>query len=118
MVLNPFNMLSADMVRFYFYANASVTAEVYQYPAFPVDTYTPDFNMTELINQCTTNGVRYLVVDEYGQNATIPSKSYHYFGSNWTFYSFNQTLMSTGRFRYEPVSFWEEPARVFVLSFS
>ncbi len=117
MMLCAFNLMSQDMVRFYLYRHPGINTWIYQYPLLPVDTYAPDFNMSELIKQCTTYNVKYLLVDEYGQNATVPENSYHYFNSSWTFYTFNQTLMSTKRFSYEPVHFWEEGARIFILTF-
>ena len=67
--------------------------------------------MTELVSECVAYNIKYLIVDEYAE-------TYHYFGTNLDFSDFNQTLMSTGRFTYEPVSFWEAPARIFVLTFS
>jgi hypothetical protein len=111
MVLCPFNMIDANMVWFFLNEKAPVNTLVYQYPENPVDTYTPNFNMTELINECIDYHIKYLIVDQYAE-------TYPYFGTNLTFSDFNQTLMSTGRFTYEPVSFWIAPASIFVLSFS
>ena len=111
MVLCAFNLIDQNMVWFYLNEKTSVYTRVYQYPENPVDTYAPNFNMTELINECIDNNVRYLIVDEYAE-------TYHYFGTNLTFSNFNQTLMSTGRFIYEPISFWQAPARIFILTFS
>ncbi len=112
MVLCPFNLISENMVWFYMNEKTLVNTRVYQYPENPVDTYTPNFNMTELVSECVADNIKYLIVDEYG------GTQYHYFGTNLTFNDFNQTLMNTGRFTYEPVSFWVAPARIFVLSFS
>jgi 4-amino-4-deoxy-L-arabinose transferase-like glycosyltransferase len=117
MVLCAINLMSQDMVRFFLYQYSNTSPQLYQYPAMPVDTYSPQFNITELVDQCAKNNIRYLMVNEYGQNATYPKLSFHYFNSTWTFYSFNQTLMNTGRFSYEPVVFWDEPARIFILKF-
>ena len=112
MVLMPFNMFSEGMVQFYFYSHPSVTAQVYQYPEKPVDTYTPDFNVTELIALCQQNNVKYVLVDEYG------GAGFHYFNTTMNFADVNATLSSSGRFTLEPVSFWEEPGRVFIFTFS
>jgi 4-amino-4-deoxy-L-arabinose transferase-like glycosyltransferase len=112
MVLCAFNLMDERIVWFYLNEKTMVNTGVYQYPTNPVDTYTPNFNMTELINQCTTYNIKYLLIDEFG------GAKYHYFGTDISFYDFNQTLMSTKRFTYLPVSFWEAPARIFVLTFS
>jgi hypothetical protein len=112
MVLCAFNLMDERIVWFYLNEKTTVNTGVYQYPTNPVDTYTPNFNMTELINQCTTYNIKYLLIDEFG------GAKYHYFGTDISFYDFNQTLMSTKRFTYLPVSFWEAPARIFVLTFS
>ncbi|MCW4030102.1 MAG: glycosyltransferase family 39 protein [Candidatus Bathyarchaeota archaeon] len=112
MVLCPFNLMDQSIVWFYLNQNSPTPIGVYQFPAEPVDTYTPNFNMTQLINQCEANHIKYLLVDEYG------GAKYHYFGTTLSFPDFNQTLMATGRFHYEPTVFWEEPGRIFVLTFS
>jgi hypothetical protein len=111
MVLCAFNLMDERIVWFYLNEKTTVNTQVYQYPANPVDTYRPNFNMTELINECATYKIKYLLVDEFG------GAKYHYFGTDISFYDFNQTLMTTDRFTYEPVSFWEAPARIFVLTF-
>ena len=50
MVLCPFNFFSREMVRFYLWADGDNLIPVFQYPRYPVDTYTPTFNITELIH--------------------------------------------------------------------
>jgi 4-amino-4-deoxy-L-arabinose transferase-like glycosyltransferase len=112
MVLMPFNVFGAAMVQFYFYTYPSVTAQVYQYPEMPVDTYTPDFNVTELIGLCRQNNVKYVLVDEYG------GAGFHYFNTTLNFADVNAALTGSGRFALEPVSFWQEPGRVFIFTFS
>jgi len=112
MVLCPFNLIDQNMVWFYLNEKTSDNTQVYQYPENPVDTYTPNFNMTELVSECVAYSIKNLILDEYG------GTQYHYFGTTLNFSDFNQTLMSTGRFTYEPVSFWEAPARIFILTFS
>lgn len=112
MVLMPFNMFSEGMMQFHFYSYPSVTAQVYQYPEMPVDTYTPDFNVTELTVLCQQNNVKYVLLDEYG------GATYHYFNTTLNFADVNATLTSSGRFTLEPVTFWQEPARVFIFTFS
>jgi hypothetical protein len=112
MVLCPFNLMEERIVWFYLNQNTPSEIGACQYPAEPVDTYTPNFNMTQLINQCEANHIKYLLVNEFG------GAKYHYFGTTLSFPDFNQTLIATGRFHYEPAVFWEEPGRIFVLTFS
>jgi len=112
LVLMPFNVFGAGMIQFHFYSHPSVNAQVYQYPANPVDTYTPTFNLTELIVLCQQNNVKYVLVDEYG------GADYHYFNTTLNFADVNATLTSSERFKLEPVSFWQEPARIFIFTFS
>jgi len=112
MVLMPFNVFGAGMVQFYFYSYPSVAAQVYQYPEMPVDTYTPDFNLNELIVLCRQNNVKYVLVDEYG------GADFHYFNTTLNFADVNAALASSGRFTLEPISFWQEPGRVIIFTFS
>ncbi|NLE04382.1 MAG: glycosyltransferase family 39 protein [Crenarchaeota archaeon] len=118
MVLCAFNLISLDIVRFYLCNQQLVEASVFQYPIEPVDTFPPNFDITQLIDMCMEYNVKYLIVNEYGQNSTHPENSYHYYGTTTTFNDFNQTLMNSGRFTYESVYFWEEPARIFILTFT
>jgi 4-amino-4-deoxy-L-arabinose transferase-like glycosyltransferase len=112
MVLMPFNVFGAAMVQFYFYSYPSVKAQVYQYPEMPVDTYTPDFKIAEFIVLCQQNNVRYVLVDEYG------GADFHYFNTTLNFADVNAALTSSSRFTMEHVSFWQEPGRVFIFTFS
>lgn len=112
LVLCAFNLFSQDIVRFYFLANQSINTWVYQYPELPVDTYTPDINVTQLISLCEEHNIKYLVVNEYG------GATFHYFNTTYSFGDLNATLMSAGRFKFEPVFWWEEPGRIFVLTFT
>jgi hypothetical protein len=112
MVLCAFNLFSQDMVRFYFLANQSINTWIYQYPELPVDTYTPHINVTQLISLCEEHNIKYLLVNEYG------GASFHYFNTTYSFGDLNATLMSAGRFKFEPEFWWEEPGRIFVLTFT
>jgi hypothetical protein len=111
MVLCPFNLIDSNLVWFYLNEKTTDNTQVYQYPENPVDTYTPVFNMTELISECIAYNIKYLIVDSYAE-------TFHYFGTTLDFEDFNQTLMSTGMFTYEPVAFWIAPAQIFVLTFN
>jgi len=70
MVLAPFNFFSQDMIRFYLAKNGNSQIQTYQYPLLPTDTYTPTFNITELINECKQYHVKYLFT--YEQGGTFP----------------------------------------------
>jgi hypothetical protein len=111
LVLCAFNLFSQDIVRFYFYTNSSINVQVYQYPEYPVDTYTPQFNATQLIAMCEQYNVKYLLVDEYGRN-------FHYFNTTLTFNDVIENLFNTGRFSWENEDgFGEEHAKILVIKF-
>jgi 4-amino-4-deoxy-L-arabinose transferase-like glycosyltransferase len=112
LVLCSFNLFSQDMIRFYFLANQSINTWLYQYPDMPVDTYTPDINVTQIVSLCQEHNIKYVMVDEYG------GSTFHYFNTTYNFADLNATLMATGRFQYEPVSFYKEPGRIFILTFT
>jgi hypothetical protein len=112
LVLCSFNLFSQDMIRFYFLANQSINTWLYQYPEMPVDTYTPDINVTQIVNLCQEHNIKYIMVDEYGGD------TFHYFNTTYNFADLNASLMATGRFQYEPVSFYEEPGRIFIMTFT
>ena len=69
-VLCPFNYFSQDMVKFYLWAAGKPQIQTYQYPVLPVDTYTPTFNITELIALCEQHNVKFVYTYENG--GTIP----------------------------------------------
>ena len=70
MVLAPFNFFSQDMIKFYLAKNGNNQIQTYQYPLLPIDTYTPTFNITELISECKQYNVKYLFT--YEQGGTVP----------------------------------------------
>ena len=76
-VVCAFNLFNKDMVKFYLPANESRQNEVLQYPELPVDAFTPNFNVTELIALCQEQNVKYVFLYEYGGD--VP-----YFQSNLT----------------------------------
>ncbi len=65
-VLCPFNYFSQDMVKFYLWEAGYPQIQTYQYPALPVDTYTPTFNITELISLCRQYNVKFVYTYENG----------------------------------------------------
>jgi hypothetical protein len=65
-VLCPFNYFSQDMVKFYLWEAGYPQIQTYQYPALPVDTYTPNFNITEFISLCRQYNVKFVYTYENG----------------------------------------------------
>jgi len=93
MVVCAFNYFNKDMVKFYLHADGITDNQVLQYPVMPVDSFTPDFNVTELIAQCQEKNVKYAFLPEYG--GEIP-----YFGSNLTAMQVYLELIDSGGFSY------------------
>lgn len=94
MVVCAFNYFNKDMVKFYLHADGTRQNQVFQYPEMPVDSFTPNFNVTELIVLCQEQNVKYAFLPEYG--GEVP-----YFGSNLTAMQVYQELAGSGRFAYD-----------------
>jgi 4-amino-4-deoxy-L-arabinose transferase-like glycosyltransferase len=94
MVLAAFNLFNQDMVKFYLEANGSRGNEVLQYPALPVDAFTPDFDVDELVALCQQKNVKYAFLYEYGGE-------FPYFQSNLTAMQVYIELTNSGRFTNE-----------------
>ncbi len=109
LVLCAHNFFNRDMVWFYLNSKSASQTQVYQYPALATDAYAPDFNLTELVNFCQSNGTGYVMLYEYGGTIT-------YFDSSLTEQVVYGMLNSTGRFSLQG-SFGEAPQRIFVMSF-
>lgn len=67
-VVCAFNLLDQDMFRFYMPANMSQD-QIWQYPYLPVDSYTPNFNITEFVSLCQQRNVKYIILFDYGPHA-------------------------------------------------
>ena len=65
-ILAPFNYFSQDMVSFYLQVDGKPQTRTLQYPELAVDTYTPNFNITEFISICKQNNVKYIYTYENG----------------------------------------------------
>jgi 4-amino-4-deoxy-L-arabinose transferase-like glycosyltransferase len=109
LVLFAHNFFNRDMVWFYINGKSTSQTQVYQYPVLAADAYSPEFNVTELVNYCQTNGTGYVMLYEYG--GTI-----QYFDSPLTEQTVYVMLNSTGRFTQQ-ATFGTSPQRIFVLSF-
>jgi 4-amino-4-deoxy-L-arabinose transferase-like glycosyltransferase len=113
MVLSPFNFFSQDMVNFYLRAAHQTQIKTYQYPQQPVDTYTPNFNITEFINLCKKDNVKYVFTYESG--GTVP-----YFNTTLNLQQIYKQLYASGNFSQisEQQTFGANPRRIFILNFT
>jgi len=108
MVAFPLNLINMNMVWFYLNAKTPSQTQVWQYPEFAVDSYMPNFNVTEFIGLCTQHNVKYVLLYENG-------KTQRYFNTTLTEQEVYSTLTSTGRFTLQ-TTFGREPQRIFVFS--
>ena len=112
LVLCPFNFFSQDMVKFYLWASGKPQIQTYQYPALPVDTYTPVFNINDLINICEQDNVKYIFTYENG--GTTP-----YFNTTLSLVDIYIQIYDSKAFsEISPsMTFGENPRRVLVLTY-
>jgi len=112
MVLCPFDLFNREMVRFYLWQDGDNNIPVFQYPRQAVDSYTPNFNITELIRLCDVLNVQYLFTYEYG--GTVP-----YFNSTLNLQQIYQQLYASGKFTRitDEATFGENPRRIFILEY-
>lgn len=112
MVLCPFDLFNREMVRFYLWQDGDNDIPVFQYPRQAVDSYTPNFNITELIRLCDVLNVQYLFTYEYG--GTVP-----YFNSTLNLQQIYQQLYASGNFTRisDEATFGENPRRIFILEY-
>ncbi len=113
MVLCPFNFFNNQMVNFYLWSDGENQIQTYQYPQLPVDTYTPNFNITESISLCQQNNVKFVFTYEYG--GTVP-----YFNTTLNLMQIYTQLYASGNFsKISPEqTFGSDPRRIFILNFT
>ncbi len=109
-ILCAVNVFFTDIVKFYAQTNSPVCHNILQYPPYPVDTFTPEFNMTELVAMCEQNNVKYVMLFEYGE-------TYPYYESTLTQKQVYSMLTDSSRF-INQASFGSYPCRIFILSFT
>ena len=85
-----FNLLSEDMFRFYLHYNMS-RDQIWQYPDLPVDSFTPNFNITEFLNLCQERNVKYIILFDYGIHT-------QFFNTTLDYTQVETMIYSTGRF--------------------
>jgi 4-amino-4-deoxy-L-arabinose transferase-like glycosyltransferase len=112
-LLCPYNFFSQDMVSFYLWADGAPQIKTYQYPALPVDTYTPNFNITEFIDLCKQYNVKFIFTYEYG--GTVP-----YFNTTLNLHQIYEQIYASGNFSgiSDQATFGANPRRIFVLTFT
>ncbi len=109
-VLCPINVFNANTMRFHLYAaNNGIEVNVLQYPNLAVDVNKPNFDTTELINNCKSENVKYLVLFEYGE-------IFPYHDSTLTAQQVCNMLNETKSFTLQ-TSFGSYPQKIFVYSF-
>jgi len=112
MVICPFNLFSQDMFRFYLWANESNRDKnVYQYPAQPVDTFPPDFNVTEFVSLCEQYNVKYIILYDFGKDTP-------FYNTTLTISHVFMMIYETGRFDLQERPFFGDmPYRLFPVRF-
>jgi hypothetical protein len=96
------------MVRFYLWADGTRKNPVYQYPESAVDTYTPNFNITEFIGLCKQDNVKYVFTYEFG--GVVP-----YFNTTLNLQKIYLMLYDSGNFTHisDDATFGSNPRRIF-----
>ena len=110
-IICAFNLLNQDMLRFYLPTNMS-PQQIWQYPELSVDAFTPNFNITELVNLCEQRNVKYAILYDYGVNTP-------FFNTTLTYSNVTNLLYESGRFGFtgdEPF-FGDMPYRTFLAGF-
>lgn len=112
MLLCPFNFFNQDMVRFYLCSGGSRKNKVCQYPELPVDSYTPNFNITEFIELCKEFSVKYVFTYEYGGIVT-------YYNTSTNLQQIYMELYDSNNFTHisSEATFGSNPRRIFILNF-
>ena len=112
MLLCPFNLFNKEMVRFYLWAEGTRKNQVYQYPELPVDTYKPNFNITEFIGLCKQHNVRYVFTYEFGGVVS-------YFNTTLNLQKIYMMLYDSNYFTHitDNATFGVNPRRIFILNF-
>ncbi len=109
MVVATFEFFSGGMVNFYLDANNKQN-RAKEYPALPVDTFTPNFKIDELITLCQENNSKYVLISEY--HWRIP-----YFNTTLTPDNVAAMIYNSGKFTNQ-TTIGTEPNRIFILTFN
>jgi hypothetical protein len=111
-IVCAFNLLDQDMFRFYLPPNMS-EYQIWQYPELPVDAFTPDFNITEFVNLCEQQNVKYIILYDYGTNTP-------FYNTTLTYGEMMQEIKNTGMFgsTTDQPFFGQMPNRLFLVRFN
>ena len=111
-IVCAFNLLDQDLFQFYLPATAPIS-QVWQYPDMPVDTYPPNFNVTEFINLCEQRSVKYMILYDYGANSP-------FYNSTLTYSNVLEMIYATNRFGVpsDQPNFGVMPHRLFLVRFN
>jgi len=110
-IVCAFNLLNQEMLWFYLPENMSQN-QIWQYPELAVDSFKPNFNITEFVSLCEQRNVKYAILYDYG--AKTP-----FFNTTLTYSDVTTLLYTSGRFGYtgdEPF-FGDIPHRTFLAGF-
>ncbi len=105
MVVCPVNVIYQNIVNFYLVADEAKNNQACQYPIAPVDSYTPTFNVAELLSMCQQNNTKYLLLYEYND--------WPYFNTTLTAPTVYNMLLQSGEFTYQ-ATFGTSPGRIYV----
>ena len=100
------------MVKFFLEAKSTKNNTVWQYPELPVDTYTPNFNITEFIDLCEKRNTKFVFFYEHGD--TIP-----FFNTTLSLSVIKNQIAASGRFSLleGSVYFGTPPNTIYISSF-
>jgi len=106
------NFVYQDM--FWFYMPTNMTqGQIWQYPELPVDSFTPNFNMTQFVSLCEQQNVKYIILYDYEPNAP-------FYNTTLTYGDILQMIYNTGRFGVptDQPFFGQMPDRLFLVRFN
>ncbi len=110
-IVCAFNLLNQEMFWFYLPENMSQD-QIWQYPELAVDSFTPDFNITEFVSLCEQRNVKYAILYDYGAESP-------FYNTTLTYSNVSLLLFESGRFGGtgdEPF-FGDMPYRTFLAGF-
>ena len=110
-IVCAFNLLNQEMFWFYLPENMSQD-QIWQYPELAVDSFKPDFNITEFVSLCEQSNVKYAILYDYGAESP-------FFNTTLTYSNVTTLLYESGRFGFtgdEPF-FGDMPYRTFLAGF-
>lgn len=105
MVVCPENYINMDMAHFYLDAYESKNNPTCQYPSYPIDAYTMNFNITEMIGVCQLNNVKYLLLYENHDSS--------FMNTTLTIQNVKDMIIQSDKFN-APITFGDAPTSLWV----